>query len=115
MADHRNMPSLPRLDLAKMSMDDLDILFDYFDALSAAAMGIFNQPRCCGGVAGDFVEKHWSLYLLGMKDRIIAEVEGRTPSDKGEAEVRAQMLIGHLSESDDFEKMAAIAASVTTV
>ena len=106
------MPVLPPLDLASLSIHDLWCLSDLFENLAHTAMNFLNQPRVsdADSVPSTFAYALWNDYLHGTNGRIIEEISRRQPSDRSEADWKAEAIIRHLSQGDSFHEILEAAA-----
>ena len=98
------MPSPPALDVASVSIHDLWCLADLFEHLAHEAMSFLNQPRVKGS-AEAFANSFWDHYCNGTRARIIEEISHRQPSDRSEADWKAEAIIRHLSQGDSFHEL----------
>ena len=105
----------PALDLSIMSIQELALVEEFFSGVSEAALAYCNQPRFegpSGRKAGVYADKFWE-FLNRLWDSVSSEIESRSPMNFDEARARADVLIRHMVQCDDYAGIAAIAASLT--
>ena len=101
----------PKFDLAAIDMQGLALMLDYFEGLSSAAVGFLNQPRF-KGPAADWLEDHAVQHVGMWCDRLREELVTRMPANQEDATIRAQALILHMAQCEDWADVAAMAGAL---
>lgn len=95
-------------DISQMSLYALWCLDELYEQLSWTAMSFSNQPRVTG-VAEHHADYLWDEVFNGTHQRIIEEMERRTPTTQEEAEYRAASVLRFMSKGCDYTEIAAFA------